>query len=115
MAGINNMKEISATVAELAVAIVKNIQDGKFDWSSFVPFLASLPAAIDGMDEIPAEIGDLDSAETKELLETILEKLQQLNIFDPEVAEAGVEAAVSLFLFVKSLLDLIAEVKDSAE
>lgn len=79
MAGIKELKEVIAFgMAVGSGAVIAINDDGKItlgDATAFTPAVIALPAALEGITEIPVEIADLDEAEFIELQTFILETL----------------------------------------
>jgi len=72
--GIEETKELLEFVFSLAEAIKKSNADGEFNWRdglNFIEPLKRLGPAIDNIEEIVPEIGDLDAEEWAELVEFV--------------------------------------------
>ena len=72
--GIQETKELLEFVFSLAEAIKKSNADGEFNWRdglNFIEPLKRLGPAIDNIEEIVPEIGDLDAEEWAELVEFV--------------------------------------------
>ena len=72
--GIEETKELLEFVFSLAEAIKKSNADGEFNWRdglNFIEPLKRLGPAIDNIEEIVPEIGDLDAEEWTELVEFV--------------------------------------------
>jgi hypothetical protein len=108
MIGIENLNQVNVALTKLAVLVVRASQGAEdFSWQDSTGFLATLPAAIEEIEQVSAEIADLDAEETQELLETTLAELQPLGILDPEVAMPFIEAAAVFTEGIQRLLGAI--------
>jgi len=97
MAGIIETKEALMFGVGLAMAIDEATQDG-FQWTdvfSLIPPLTKLPSAIDGADQIPAELDDMDEEERAELVQAI-EELDFASEHSEAIAEQGLRAGVEI-------------------
>ena len=75
--GIQETKELLAFVFSLAEAIKKSNADGDFNWRdglNFIEPLKRLGPAIDNIEDIIPEIGDLDANEWNELITYVSEQ-----------------------------------------
>ena len=70
MEGITELKEALLTAAKFGNAVGRSLVDGKIgigDIAEFIPAVISLPAALEGISQIPAEVKDLTEEELEEL------------------------------------------------
>ena len=75
--GIQEPKELLSFVFSLAEAIKKSNADGDFNWRdgiNFIEPLKRLGPAIDNIEDIIPEIGDLDANEWNELITYVSEQ-----------------------------------------
>ena len=75
--GIQETKELLSFVFYLAEAIKKSNADGDFNWRdglNFIEPLKRLGPAIDNIEDIIPEIGDLDANEWNELITYVSEQ-----------------------------------------
>ena len=75
--GIQETKELLSFVFSLAEAIKKSNADGDFNWRdglNFIEPLKRLGPAIDNIEDIIPEIGDLDANEWDELITYVSEQ-----------------------------------------
>ena len=75
--GIQETKELLSFVFSLAEAIKKSNADGDFNWRdglNFIEPLKRLGPAIDNIEDIIPEIGDLDANEWNELITYVSEQ-----------------------------------------
>lgn len=104
--GTEQLKDAVLTVCKFVTAIVDSIaDDGKIGLSDFPKFISpvvSLPAAISGIGEVPAELADLTPEEKSELVELVKEELDL-----GENAEAVIEKALTILYEIKSLVDML--------
>lgn len=73
--GIRNTTEIIALAAALGIAVRNAQSDGKVNASDIGELIAVVPRiapAIEGADEIPAELRDLDPAEAEQLKQQVV-------------------------------------------
>ena len=79
MVGIKETKEALVFGLEVGAGVFAALKDdGKVtvgDALVFTPAMVSLPAALDGADQIPAELKDLDENELMEIKDLVLGKL----------------------------------------
>ena len=97
MPGIKETKEALLFGISMAMAIDETTQDG-FQWTdvlSLIKPMVKLPAAIAGIQDIPAELADLDEAERTELVEAIKE-LEFASEFSEEIAEQALRVGVEI-------------------
>lgn len=103
--GITQLKEAVLSVCQFISAGKEALEDGKITLSDiplFITPLIGLPSAISGIEQVPAELADLDEAEKNELVAYIQDKLNL-----GEKTEAIVGKAISVLYEMKSLYDLI--------
>jgi len=70
MESITELKEVILTAAKFGNAVGRSLKDGKIgigDIAEFIPAVISLPAALEGISQIPAEVKDLTDEELNEL------------------------------------------------
>lgn len=109
MSSIKETKEVMVFGISMAMAVDNITQDG-FQWTdilSMVPPLTKLPAAISGIDQVPAEIDDLDEAERAELVQII----NELD-FDSDKSEAIAEQALRAGIELANLILIIRKSKE---
>jgi hypothetical protein len=98
MKDIKETKELLRAILSFGSASGKAWEDKKFDWSEvtlFIQPLTMLPAALQGVSEIPAEWKDMDAAERDELMKVCDEfDIPQENV--EEIVEKALKAAVLL-------------------
>jgi len=97
MPGIKETKEALLFGISMAMAIDETTQDG-FQWTdvlSLIKPMVKLPAAIAGIQDVPAELADLDEAERTELVEAIKE-LEFASEFSEEIAEQALRVGVEI-------------------
>ena len=97
MAGIKETKDALLFGISMAMAIDETTQDG-FQWTdvlSLIKPMVKLPAAIAGIQNVPAELADLDEAERTELVEAIKE-LEFASEFSEEIAEQALRVGVEI-------------------
>lgn len=69
--GTPETNDVALAIVDFVKASKAAYQDGKLDFSDashFLPLTQSLPKAIEGVSQVPAELRDLDSEEGAKLL-----------------------------------------------
>ena len=101
--GIQETKELLSILFSLAEAIKKSNADGDFNWRdglNFIEPLKRLGPAIDNIEDIIPEIGDLDANEWNELITYVSEQWDLDNSdSDDELSERieeGLNAGIEL-------------------
>ncbi len=105
--GIKELEDVMKLAIGMANAGVKIGEDGKVDLNDLgtaMGVLPLFPAAIDGIDKLPAEVSDLDSAEGLALLALVEADL----MLPPGKAKPIVMASVKLALALSELIAAIA-------
>lgn len=110
MAGIEQTKEVVRLGVSVGEAVAKAFEDKQFtipDVRFFFPVLMKLRPALDGVVEVPKEMGDLSDEERAELVA----EFSKLDIPNDKVEEAiksGFEVALHLIqlakLFIKPVV-----------
>jgi len=100
MAGIKELKE----VVKAAVSIGEALADGI--GIEDVAALLDLPAAIEGITQVPAEVADLDEAERKELQDFIQAEFDLPDDEVEEFVETAIIWAFSTFELYAKFVDL---------
>ena len=96
--GIEDTKELLDFIFSLAEAVKKSAADGKFSWSdglNFIDPLKKLAPAIDNIDQVGAEILDLDGDEFSELVTYVEEKWNLQDEEDGATIDEKVEDAIN--------------------
>jgi hypothetical protein len=78
IAGTPETNELVDCLCEIYVDVKKAMDDGKLNFDDiphFYPLLAKLPKAVDKINQVPAELRDLDSTEGQALLTLVASKL----------------------------------------
>ncbi len=76
--GIKETREVVHAVGSIAVALIDDLKDGKFSLSEGIAFLTKfglIRAAVQGINEVPAELADLDASERELLMQDIADAL----------------------------------------
>ncbi len=105
MAGIKELKDVLKAAISIGEALADGIQLGD------VAALLDLPAAIEGIKEVPAELADLDEAELEELNVFIQ---SEFDLPDDQVEEF-VEDAITWALSTYKLYARFKELNDKPE
>lgn len=107
MAKIDNLKELVSLVFEMGEAISESLEDGKIsimDAPHFVGIFKKIGPALEGIDEIPAELADIDDAELDELIDFISEEFDIDNEELEAKVEEGLELGLKLAHFVSKVI-----------
>ena len=105
---IKETKEMLAAVFTLGNAVGKSLEDGKIgfdDFANFIPVLPKLGTAIANSDQIPKELKDLDKEEVEEIKAFIKEEFDISNDALEEMIEKGLDLIVTLYYFIKGLIN----------
>lgn len=94
--GIQETKEVAVALAQLGCAIAKNVKDGEFEFIDYASFIGSLPAAIDNIEEVPAELKDLSGPEAEEVLNAVVDAMEPFGVVNIEIAKAWVTVGISV-------------------
>lgn len=103
MADVAQLKDVVLLVAKGVKAGMDVAKDGKVDWSDVSHILGVTPAliaALDGVDKIPAELGDLSAEEAAELGAHLMSELA----LDDEKAKAVLGASLKVLVGVVDLV-----------
>lgn len=106
--GINESKDLVRFGLLCGKAAAKALEDGKisiFDLRHLVPLLQPLAHAIDGIEQVPAEIRDLSPEEFQELLQTISDEFELRDERLEEQIQAALTVAKNIAQLAKSLLN----------
>lgn len=95
MAGLKETKEVIIFTAKLGNAIGKSLADGKItftDAANFIDPLMKLPAAFAGIENVPAELSDMNEADRQELIQVAKDEFD----LDNDKAEILIEDTFEL-------------------
>jgi len=107
--GIKDTKELLVFLFLLgAVAKEAKENDGKINYMDAILLMKLMPSvgpALDGIDQIPSELKDLDQVELDELAVTVAEEIKKVISKESLITQivAGLELAKALHAFVKTL------------
>ena len=107
--GIQETKDLVVFLVTFANALDQALENG-WQWLSdligLIPAGIKLPAAVTGIEQVPAELDDLDEDERKELMDVVagLE-------FNSEMTEIITERAIATALSLASLIEAIRNAK----
>ena len=93
-----DLKEFLAFGLPFAMVVDDKLQDG-FQWTdmfAFIPVMTTLPAAIEGMENIVDEIAGLDDEGRLELSKYIIETFNIKDDFAEELVEQGLRTGLEL-------------------
>lgn len=103
--GIQDLKDVVAFGAKFGNGIGESLSDdGKItlgDMANFMPAVLSVPAALEGIENIPAEIKDLDEAELVELVAFVDEEFDIPQDDAEEFIEESLHVASVVLAYVK--------------
>ena len=106
--GIKETKEMIGFIVELGNGVGKSLEDGEWNVTDFVHFMDALmmaPAAFQGMNQIPAEFGDLSEAEIKELVDYVVEEFD----IPQDQIEVVIERAIDIAWDIYELIKMIGQ------
>jgi hypothetical protein len=101
--GIVELKDLVSFFVKIINSSAAALKDGKTtlgDASLFMPVVVALPKALMGIEMVPAEAKDLDSAEIKELIETVKAEID----LPAEKAEMLIKGSLDVALRVYDLV-----------
>lgn len=103
--GIKETKDLVGFIALLGNAIDKTTDNGlqMADFGEFMGALGRVPAALDGIDEVPAEIKDLDAAELSELKADLASQLDLRDDVLEGIIEESITIGAALFGLVQKI------------
>lgn len=104
--GTKELGEVLKFVCALANGIGEAAKDGEVslgDATHLIPLLYKLPAAVDGISEIPAEAKDLSGDEVEALVAMIKEELDLPQDKVEMAVEEGLDLALRLYSLVQKL------------
>ena len=103
MSGIKEISEVVKFVCALGNAIGEAAKDGQVslgDAAGLIPLLYKLPSAVDGIDQIPAEVKDLSEDEMAELAQLVKDELD----LPQDKIEGAIEDAVGIAIQLYALV-----------
>lgn len=103
---IQNLKEMVSLVASGVNAGIKIAEDKKIsmdDMQYVFAILQRLPAAVDGADKIPAELADMDSVESSELLAHVMKELSLGDVKTAQIVDKSLRTLLAIFDLVKAI------------
>lgn len=106
--GIKDTDEVVTLIILAAKGAIESAADGKFDASDLpklMPALLAAGPAIEGIQNVPAELWDLDSEEGVKIVGRIAGELTLSNEHAKKILVAGLQAAVANYGLVKVILD----------
>ena len=105
----HNMEELMLFVCRFVKGIVKTAEDGKFQFielTNFIGAAQAIPAAIEGLNDIPEEFKDLSEEEQAELVQYVADEFD----LDNDVVEEWIEDAFKVALDLAKLIDKASDV-----
>ena len=102
--GVKEIKEVIKFVVLLGNAIGGSLEDGKWgldDIGKFMPAIAALIPAINGIGIVGDELNDLEDEELAELVEYFKDEFDVPQDDVEDMIENGFDLAVELFDFIK--------------
>ena len=96
MAGIKDTKEVLAFVFSLGRAISLATEDGDLGWSDALKFIEPMKKigpAMDDIEDVLVELGDLDDTEFEQLVQFVKDEFRVDDVVDD--VEAAVEEALN--------------------
>jgi hypothetical protein len=106
MIGIQETKELLKLVIGAGNAASKIAADGKVDVADLPYLMALFPLVGPGLekiDQVPAELKDLDSAEGAELITQMATELMLDNVKTKEIVMAAMKTAMAMYELIKAV------------
>lgn len=104
--GIKETKEVLKVGLMLQEALKGALSDGKFgfeDIAQFIPLLGSVSGAIEGIEQVPAELADLDAGEFDELVLVVQDVIKDVTPDKwEEVVFKGLDLGKAVLVAIKS-------------
>lgn len=103
---VQNTNEVLIFLARFSNAIVESLEDGKVtitDITTIFKPLISAKDAFNDIDQVPLELGELDSEEATLLVQTFKDELDLEVDNLEEVVEEGLALAVAIVRFVNKI------------
>lgn len=95
--GVKETKEVALSLAHLVGAAVKDLADDSgFDWKEWLPAIMTLPDALKGIGEVPAEVKDISAEEAEEIMHEVSEVLTDYGVAEADVIQAVYDLAKSM-------------------
>ena len=104
MYDIRNLKELMLFICRLVKGIDKTLEDGKFTFielTNFIGAAQAIPAAVEGLNEIPLEFKDLSEEEQAELVQYVADEFDLNN----DAVEVWIEKAFNIALNLAKLIE----------
>lgn len=113
--GIKDVKEVLKTGIQIGEGIDKSLEDdGKISiWESvnFFPALMSMRAAINDIDQVPAQLANIDESEAEELKQFIIDELDLSNDVTEELIEKIFSDIMDAFKAVMRITEKVKQLK----
>lgn len=113
--GIKDVKEVLKTGIQIGEGIDKSLEDdGKISiWESvnFFPALMSMRAAINDIDQVPAQLANIDELEAEELKQFIIDELDLSNDVTEELIEKIFSDIMDAFKAVMRITEKVKQLK----
>jgi hypothetical protein len=104
--GTKELSEAVRFICSLASVAVDAAADGRItigDASRLIPLLATVPTALDGLDEAIEEAKDLSSEELAEVTEAAKEAFDLENDVTEELVEDAVDVVLKLYSIIQKI------------
>lgn len=104
--GVSETQEMLDLAVGMANAGIAIADDGKVDMNDLAHVMALLPKiqpAISGASKIPAELGDLDESEAKQLISHVMSNLQVDEAKALNIVDKALKAAAASFSLVQAI------------
>lgn len=104
--GIEETKDVVAAGVALANSIIAALEDGKISLADIPVFfnpVLKLPAALSGIDKVPAELGDIDAEELNELKAIVKDQLSVSDEKAAEIIDASIAVLYDIYLLIKKI------------
>lgn len=101
--GVKETTELVKFLAALGNATDTALEDGKvnlFDITLFLGLIPGISPALNGINEVPAELGDLDNTERSYIVQELERTLLLRNFVTEQLVEKGFDLALHFVEFV---------------
>ena len=103
--GIEETKEVVQFGIALANGIVKTLGDGKVtvsDIPNFISAVMKLPAALNGLEKVPAELDNLTDSEVTELIKLVQDNIEIDDENAKEIVQLAINAVYADYELIKA-------------
>lgn len=104
--GVQELSEALRFLALLGNATDSALEDGKvnvFDFGLFLGLIPNISTALNGIQEVPKEVKDLDEQERLALRQVVANTLKLRNVVTESLVETGVDLTLHFAQFVAEI------------